>query len=77
MFLYKMESSLSFDKIEPGAWWWWFFDSVSKIFILGTCHYLAGGGGGEGPLFWGGHNFFPSCLGEGRKFFSRFFGGGS
>ena len=60
MFLYKMESSLSFDKIEPGAWWWWFFDSVSKIFILGTCH-----------------NFFPSCLGEGRKFFPRFFRGGS
>ena len=44
MFLNKMESSLSFDKIEPGAWWWWFFDSVSKIFILGTCHYLVGGG---------------------------------
>ena len=38
---------------------------------FGTCHYLAGeGGGGGGPLFGGeGHNFFPSCLGEGHNFF--------
>ena len=39
--------------------------------ILGTCHYLVGGG----ALFWGeGHNFFSSCLGEGHKFFQGFLG---
>ena len=34
-----------------------------------------GGGGGEGPLFWGeGHNFFPSCMGGGSQFFQSFLG---
>ena len=41
---------------------------------LGTCHYLAGGRatnlGGEV------HNFFPSCLEEGRNFFQGFLGEG-
>ena len=52
------------------------FADFGKAAYLGTCHYLAGGGGG-GPLFWGeGHNFFPSCLGEGHDFFQGFLGEG-
>ena len=51
--------------------------SYSRVLFtlnLGTCHYLTGG---EGHYFGGeGHNFFPSCLGEGQ-IFSRFFRGGS
>ena len=27
---------------------------------------------GGGALFWGGHNLFPSCLGEGHNFFQGF-----
>ena len=43
---------------------------------LGTCHYLAGGGG-EGHYLGGRVIIFSLLSGGGSQFFSRFFRGGS